>query len=240
MITLGEKPVWLNTQTFIKAKDDSQISYFRHAIESPSSYHFHQLHTTQTSGTLDVIDVSTGAGYHRIESNLSINQPQAKTTLNALMLPNRGSHIDWVSHLHHMAPECQSHINVKSLIGAGGYSSFFGKIFVNKNAQKTNTRMDNHHLHLFSTGRADSAPQFEILADDVQCTHGATIGQLDEQILFYLESRGIDQETARQLLIDAFIEDIIHTISQKSIHDYFKHTLYEEIATLLKGGCCGY
>ncbi len=236
VITLGEKPVWLNTHTFINAKDDAHVSYFRHVIESPLAYHFHQLHTAQTSGRLELMDISMGAGYHRIESNHLINQPHAKTTLNGLMLPERGAHIDWNSNLHHIAPECQSHVNVKSLIGAGGHSSFFGKIFVNKNAQKTNTRMDNHHLHLFNSGRADSAPGFEIMADDVQCTHGATVGQLDEQVLFYCESRGIDKEIARQLLIDAFIEDILHAIRPPPIHEYFRQTLYDQIATLLKGG----
>lgn len=150
------------------------------------------------------------------------------------MLPHSQEHIDWVSHLHHQASHCHSEQIVKSVIGDKGHSTFLGNITVKKDAQKTIAHMHNHNL-LLSKGKADTAPQLEIHADDVKCNHGATVGRLEDSALFYLQSRGIDEQQAKRMLIDAFVQEIFNQ-EDNIIEQHFSQKMQNRVKLMIKEG----
>ena len=122
----------------------------------------------------------------------------------------------------HAASSCFSDQEFKSVIEERARSSFSGHIIVRPNVVDTDAHQTNRNLLLSEHGQADSRPWLEIFADDVRCTHGATVGRLDDEALFYLQSRGIAADLARSMLIDAFIREVIDTVEPKSLRDHLK------------------
>ncbi len=143
----------------------------------------------------------------------------AEAVLNGLYMLRGNQHVDnfmWVEHTKENIP---SHELFKGILDEHASAAFTGRIYVHKEAQKTDAKQTNQNLLLSDTARANTRPQLEIYADDVKCTHGATIGQLDEQALFYLRSRGVDPIQARNLLIHAFASDITERIRIPQVLD---------------------
>ena len=132
--------------------------------------------------------------------------------LNGLYLTDGIQHIDNQTSIEHIAPNCPSHELYKGVLDGHSHGVFNGKVYVHPEAQKTDGKQSNNNLLLSPTARVDTKPQLEIFADDVKCTHGATVGRLDEVAMFYLNSRGIGPETARMLLTYAFAADVLETI----------------------------
>jgi len=133
-------------------------------------------------------------------------------TLNGLYLAAGDQLIDNHTRIDHVRPHCTSHELYKGILDGRARGVFNGKIHVYPDAQKTDARQTNKTLLLSGDAMIDTKPQLEIYADDVKCTHGASIGQLDEEQIFYLRTRGIDRESARQLLTYAFANDIVNRI----------------------------
>jgi len=146
----------------------------------------------------------------------------------ACLLKGR-QHVDTTLVAEHIAPACTSREMFKSAIDEEGRSVFQGKIIVRPNAQKTDARMATHALLLSETAEADNKPELEIFADDVQCGHGATAGDLDENLLFYLRARGIPEQQAQALLIQAFVGEAVEGIEHAGLRD----TLMAEVAAWL-------
>ena len=132
--------------------------------------------------------------------------------LNGLYLAQGSQHIDNHTFIDHARPHGSSREFYKGVLSGRSHGVFNGKIRVRKDAQKTDAKQTNKNLLLSEEALVDTKPQLEIFADDVRCTHGATIGQLDEDALFYLRSRGLGREDARSLLIHAFASDLISRI----------------------------
>ncbi|MBN9289122.1 MAG: Fe-S cluster assembly protein SufD [Gammaproteobacteria bacterium 39-13] len=234
-ISLTNEISLLNTQTFIKADANSQVNYYHYAEDSAKIYRFTHLNVHQGfSSQFQLKLLAHGANYHRLETTLSLLEPETKADCQGLMLPAAQEHIDWISRLHHQAPNCHSEQIIKSVIGHEGHSTFLGNITVKKDAQKTIAHMHNHNL-LLAKGKADTAPQLEIHADDVKCNHGATIGQLDETALFYLRSRGIDEQQAKKMLIDAFVQEIFSSEEFIEIEQHFIQKIHQRIEAMIKG-----
>ncbi len=147
-----------------------------------------------------------------VRNTLTINllEPNAVANIYGLYLNNKSV----VNHttINHLAPNCTSKQLYKGIIDKDCYASFEGKIYVDKCASKTVAEQTNRHLLLDKTARSHSEPHLEIYNDDVKCSHGATCGSLNEEQLFYLLSRGIDQESAKKLLVEAFANEIINLI----------------------------
>jgi len=129
----------------------------------------------------------------------------------------------------HVAPHCDSHELFKGILEGHARAVFSGRIFVHKGAQKTDAKQTNRNLLLSPTALVNSNPQLEIFADDVRCTHGSTVGELDELAIFYLRSRGIGEEAARSLLTYAFCADIVQRVKDKSVRRDLEEFLFRRL-----------
>lgn len=121
-------------------------------------------------------------------------------------------HVDHNTLVHHIEPNCESHQDYKGIFDDKAVGVFNGKVVVNKEAQKTNAYQSNNNILVSDKATINSKPQLEIFADDVRCTHGCTIGQLDEDALFYMKSRGIPHKEARALLMYAFANNVLESV----------------------------
>ncbi len=213
-----------NTVTEVFVDENAHIEHFKIQEESTEAYH-----------------VSTTQVYHRAHSNfisnaitfgglIVRNNPRAvldaegvESTLNGLYLGTGKQLIDNHTTIDHARPHCNSHELYKGVLDGNARGVFNGKIFVRLDAQKTDAKQTNQALLLSDNATIDTKPQLEIFADDVKCTHGATIGQLDDDALFYLQTRGIEKELARDILTYAFASDVIDRISIKELRDYCHH-----------------
>jgi Fe-S cluster assembly protein SufD len=151
-------------------------------------------------------------------------------TLNGLYLANGRQHVDNHTALDHAAPHADSHELYKGILNGASSAVFNGKIFVRKDAQKTDAKQTNKNLVLSENAVINTKPELQILADDVRCTHGATIGQLDAEALFYLQARGIGKTDARDLLIFAFARDVIDRISIAAVRAHLETALFESLS----------
>ena len=146
-------------------------------------------------------------------------------TLNGLSLASDEQLIDNHTTIDHAKPNCVSHELYKSILDGKSKGVFNGKIFVRKDAQKTDARQTNKTLLLSDDATMNTKPQLEIFADDVKCTHGAAIGYLDSDSIFYLRSRGIDEAAARNILTYAFANDVVNRILNEPIREYVNQIL---------------
>ena len=128
-------------------------------------------------------------------------------------------HADHQTFVEHIAPGCASRELYKGILDGSSHGVFNGKVYVDPLAQKTDGKQTNHSLLLSDHARVDTKPQLEIFADDVKCTHGATVGRLDENALFYMKSRGIGADNARALLTYAFAAEVLETIELDALRD---------------------
>lgn len=156
-----------------------------------------------------------------VRNNLRINMEGegAETSALGLFLLDKMQHVDSYTVIDHSQPHCTSNQYYKGVLDDASTGAFNGKIHVHPDAQKTEAYQTNNNILLTDTARMHTKPRLEIYADDVKCSHGATVGQLDEEALFYLQSRGIQKEESRLMLMDAFTWDVISKIKQPSLQD---------------------
>jgi Fe-S cluster assembly protein SufD len=139
--------------------------------------------------------------------------------LNGLYVPHGGQHVDNHTLIEHAEPRCTSRQLYKGVIDGGAHAVFNGRVIVRQDAQHTDAHQTNKNLLLSEGAEVDTKPQLEIFADDVRCTHGAAVGQLDEDAVFYIRSRGLDMQAARTLLTYGFMSDVINRITVASIRE---------------------
>jgi Fe-S cluster assembly protein SufD len=133
--------------------------------------------------------------------------------------------------VEHVAPNCFSRELYKGLLDGRSHGVFNGKVYVHPEAQKTDGKQTNNTLLLSPDAQVDTKPQLEIFADDVKCTHGATVGRLDEMALFYMKSRGVNADTAKRLLVYAFAAGVLETIEQAEVRDWLERVTLERFVT---------
>jgi len=131
--------------------------------------------------------------------------------------------VDNHTRIDHIAPHCTSDENFKGILDGHGRAVFNGRIVVHPDAQKTNAVQSNRNLMLSDQALVNTNPQLEIYADDVKCAHGSTVGQIDEETLFYFQTRGIDRATAQSLLVDGFAREIVRQIVDESVRTSVQH-----------------
>lgn len=178
------------------------------------------------AATYDSFVLGLGAGLSRNEIHASLVGPRATCHLNGAMLTDGSRHADTTTAIDHAAPHCASRQTYKSVLAGASRAVFQGRIHVHQAAQKTDGYQMNQALLLSPDAEMDSKPQLEIYADDVKCSHGATIGELDEAQLFYLRSRGVPAVEARAMLVQAFLADALELVS----HDALRGALEEATA----------
>ncbi|HVI91593.1 MAG TPA: SufD family Fe-S cluster assembly protein, partial [Dongiaceae bacterium] len=168
---------------------------------------------------------SLGAKLSRNEVDLDLAVTDGVARLAGITLARDAQHLDTTIRLNHSKPRGTSSQDFKSVVDARARSVFQGCIHVAPDAQKTDAQQVSRSLLLSSTASADTKPALEILADDVKCSHGATIGDLDEDSLFYLRARGVGEPEARRMLIEAFIGELIDHITVETARAYFRSAI---------------
>ena len=175
-----------------------------------------QVHQERSSN-VTARSVAIGGAIVRSEVNVALDGEGASTTLDGLFVLSGSQHVDNHTLIDHIRPHCDSLELYKGILDQNSRGVFDGTIIVRPDAQKTNSRQVNRNLILSENAIIDSKPTLEILNDDVKCSHGSTIGQLDPHQLFYLRSRGIPLEQARQLLIYAFASEMIELVESDEL-----------------------
>lgn len=184
------------------------------------------------SSELDHFSLTLGARLSRHEITSYLNGEHAITNVNAAALLGGTQHADFTSVINHQSPHCLSRQTVKNVLGGKSRGVFQGKIHVHQIAQKTDGYQMNQALLLSPQAEINAKPELEIYADDVKCSHGATVGQLDENAMFYLRSRGLSSELARALLIEAFLMDALAQISKEEIREIFVASMQSKQAEI--------
>jgi Fe-S cluster assembly protein SufD len=216
----GEDVYFTNVVTELVASEGANIEYVKLQRESLHAFHVHTLQLQLAkSSNVKSHTVNFGGRLVRNEVNAVLDGEGCECTLNGLSIVSGEQHVDNHTRIDHAKPHCASHELYKSILDGNAHGVFNGRIYVHPDAQKTDAKQTNQTLLLSENAVIDAMPQLEIFADDVKCTHGATVGQLDSESIFYLRSRGIDKDEARALLTYAFANDIIGRISVEPLRD---------------------
>lgn len=214
----GEAANFTNAVVEIDLKDGARLEHYK--VQRESAAAFHVATTAANLGpnsSYDSTSIIFGAQLSRHDIGVKMANEGAECWVDGLYVVSSGQHTDTHSVIDHQQPNCTSHQLYKGILDGKSRAVFNGKIFVRHGAQKTDAMQTNKNLLLSNEARVDTKPQLEILADDVKCAHGAAVGQIDEDELFYLETRGIHTELARNLLTYGFAEEVIGKIKIDSI-----------------------
>jgi len=230
-VSLGEAATFTNAVTEIFAGDNARLEHLKIQRENAASLHVATIECRQQrDSSVLTHSLSVGARLARHNIHLRLESQGCVSVLNGLYLADGERLVDHHTIADHLAPHCASHEFLHGILGGRARGVFNGRIFVHLDAQKTDARQTNRNLLLSDDATINSTPQLEIHADDVKCTHGATVGQLDDEALFYLRSRGIGENLARQMLIHAFASDIINRITIEPARAWLEKVLAERLS----------
>jgi Fe-S cluster assembly protein SufD len=219
-------PYFTNAVTELIAGENAVVDYTRIQKEADHGYHVGILQVEQgRSSSVTTHTISLGARLDREEARAVLNGEGAEALLHGLYVIGGHQHVDNHTLIDHAKPHCASREVYKGVLDGHAGGVFNGKIAVRKDAQKTDSKQSNKNLLLSDNATINTKPQLEIFADDVKCTHGATIGQIDPEAVFYLRSRGIGLAEARNLLIQAFANDILDRIKFGPLRASLRETL---------------
>ena len=203
-----------NAVTEVVLAENARLDHYKVQHESDEAFHIATMQVRlERDSNFSSHAITLGAALGRNEVNAYLNATGCECTLNGLYLAAGQQVVDNHTRIDHAQPHCASHELYKGILDDEARGVFNGKIYVHQDAQKTDAKQTNKTLLLSQDAVINTKPQLEIFADDVKCTHGATIGQLDDESLFYLRSRGIGVEEARAILTFAFANDIIRRIA---------------------------
>ena len=206
----GDGVYWTNAVTEMVVGDGARADLYRIQRESERACHVGTTHAHQgRDSVVNVHPVSFGAALARHDIAVVLDGEGGRCLLNGLYLGNGSQHVDHHTVIDHAKPHCESHEYFNGVIDDRARSVFAGRIVVRPGAQRTDSKQTNNNLLLSTEARADSQPQLEIYADDVKCTHGATLGPIDEKALFYLASRGLGGDEGRAMLTYGFGAEIL-------------------------------
>jgi Fe-S cluster assembly protein SufD len=225
----GEGVHFTNAVTEIVCGENSIVDHYKLQIDSPEAFHISTIQVQQARNSVFTSrSLAFGAALARTEIN-AVLETGSECTLNGLYLVDGSRHIDTRTTIDHAKPHANSHELYKGILSGTSSAVFNGKIIVRKDAQKTDAKQTNKNLVLSENATINTKPQLEIFADDVRCTHGATVGQLDADSIFYLQSRGIGRADARTMLIEAFAREIIDAIKIDSLREQALQLLKENL-----------
>jgi len=227
-VSLGEGATLSNAVTELIAGENAQVEHYMIVREGEQSYNFSTLriqqgraakvatHSLLLSGALvrnNVHPVLAGEG--------------SECLINGLFMANGRQHMDNYMLVEHASPHCDSRQFYNGILNGNSHGVFHGRIIVHKDAQKTDAKQTNRNLLLSDEAQIDTKPQLEIYADDVKCTHGATIGRVDENALFYLRSRGLDEASARHVLLLAFANECLERMNSQPVRDHLERLVVD-------------
>ena len=219
-----------NVITEIVVDENSHVELYKIQSESTGSFHINRTQAEQKSGSeFTVYTASFGGAITRNDLNTVLDGENCTANLYGLYIIDGNQHVDNHTLIDHSKPHCQSNELYKGVLDGKSRGVFNGKVFVRKDAQKTNAYQSNKAILLSKDALIDTKPQLEIYADDVKCSHGAAIGQLDEESVFYLRSRGVGEEKARDILIRAFANDVFDLIDNEALHYHLNELVFEKL-----------
>lgn len=221
-----------NAVAEIEIGNGAHVDHFKVQQESTEAFH---VGTTQVRQGRDSVyhsfSYAAGAALSRTNVYTKLAGEAAEVRLNGLYVLDGTQHADHQTFVEHLSPACASRELYKGILDGSAHGVFNGKVYVDPIAQKTDGKQTNHALLLSEQARVDTKPQLEIFADDVKCTHGATVGRLDQASLFYMKSRGIGAEHARALLTYAFAAEVLETLEIDTLREGLEAQVFERFIT---------
>ncbi|MEN8207025.1 MAG: Fe-S cluster assembly protein SufD, partial [Pseudomonadota bacterium] len=229
-VALNDATSLINTITEIMLDENAALTHYKLEQEGAAATHIGGLYVRQDRNShLDAHSIALGGRLVRNELQVDLNGRGAECALNGLTLTHHQQHVDNNTRIEHHQPQATSNEWYKSILDDRSRTVFSGRIVVQPGAQQTQAQQSNHSLLLSNEAEADARPQFEIYADDVQCRHGCTAGELDANALFYLRSRALDEDTARSLLVYAFAADVLDRMRLDPVRHYLEQQLAERL-----------
>jgi Fe-S cluster assembly protein SufD len=219
-----------NTVVEIVIQENAHVHHYKLQNESPDAFHVSTAYARiPRSATYSNHYFGFGAKLTRNNVHTVLDGETAECTLNGLFLPMNAQHMDHHTLIDHASPHCNSHELYKGILLDDARGVFSGKIVVRKDAQKTDAKQASNNLLLSKNAVIDTKPQLEIWADDVKCTHGATIGRMDEEALFYLRSRGVPLAEARNILSIAFASELVSRVSNAALREHLDSIIHHRL-----------
>lgn len=229
-VSIGESAAFCNTATELVVGENAVVSHYMIEREHRQAFNVSTLRIQQgRSANVASHSVLLGGGLVRNNVHPVLAGEGAECLINGLFIGNGKQHLDNYMLVEHASPHCASRQFYNGILDDQAHGVFHGRIIVHKDAQKTDAKQTNRNLLLSDDARIDTKPQLEIYADDVKCTHGATIGQIEENALFYLRSRGIDEVSARKLLLLAFANECLDRMAPSSARDQVEKLIREHL-----------
>ena len=229
-VAAGGAGYFTNAVTELVAGDHAVVELLKFQDEAPDAFHLATLHGKfGRASNVRVHSFALGAKLSRNSIRTNLAGEGLECILNGLYLTRGEQLADHHMIVEHAQPHCASHEYFNGILDDRSKGVFHGRILVHPISQKTDAKQTNKNLLLSDDATADTKPQLEIYADDVKCTHGATIGQLNDESIFYLRSRGIGPETARRMLIHAFAGEIIERIRHEAAREELNHLVWERL-----------
>ena len=233
-VSLGGLAAFSNAVTELVAAENAIVSHLLAERENPVSFNVSTLRIEQARGArVDSHSIPTGGGLVRNNVHTVLNGEGAECLLDGLFTGAGHQHLDNYMLVEHAQPRCSSRQFYNGILAGSARGVFHGRIVVAKDAQKTDAKQTNRNLLLSANARIDTKPQLEIYADDVKCTHGATIGQMDAAQLFYLRARGIAEADARNLLLYAFAAESLDRMANPVVREFAETLIRARIAELV-------
>ncbi len=225
-VSLGSGKAFTNSLTNIRLSQDSSVQYVKIQQENTETFHIASTVIAQERGSrMTHRVVTTGGALVRNLIRMDLNGEGIESTLDGVYITNGSQHVDNRTVIHHAKPNCATHELYKGILDGKSTGVFNGKIIVHPDAQKTDAKQSNKNLLLSPEATMNTKPQLEIFADDVKCTHGATIGKLEDESLFYLRTRGIGKDQAKNMLTYAFAGEIVERIRHDATREYLDNLL---------------
>jgi Fe-S cluster assembly protein SufD len=234
-VSLGGVPAFCNTATELIAGDSTAVSHYMIEREDTQAFNVSTLRIQQgRHSNIASHSVLIGGAIVRNNVHPVLAGEGGECLINGLFIGNGRQHLDNYMLVEHAQPHCGSRQFYNGILDGSAHGVFHGRIVVHKDAQKTDAKQTNRNLLLSDRAQIDTKPQLEIYADDVKCTHGATIGQIEENALFYLRSRGIDEVSARRLLLMAFASECLDRMKEGPARTHVETLIHGHLVNLAK------
>ena len=228
--SLTDNPVLTNSVTEIFASKRAIVDYYKVQNDNENASLIDHTYINQKQEShASVHTFSFGGKLTRNNLNFYQNGERIDSTLKGVTIIGDKQHVDHNTLVHHIEPNCESHQDYKGVFGDSATGVFNGKVVVDKEAQKTNAYQANNNILLSDKASINSKPQLEIFADDVKCSHGCTIGQLDDNALFYMRTRGIPEKEAKALLMYAFTNNVLDSVKIPELKQRINKLIAEKL-----------
>ena len=220
----------INSLTEINCEKNSQLDYFKIIDEQEDGYHLSLSNIRLSkSSAFNLFSWDSGANISRNNINVDLVEENASVNLNTLFSPNEKLHIDNQLKIVHIGEKCESSLDYRGILKDQSTGVFGGTVYVDQEAADTQSNMTNRNLLLSDHARINTKPVLEIYNEDVQCTHSATSGRLDEEKLFYIQSRGIGESDAMNILIQSFASELVEKIKNSQMKRIFQEYLFQKL-----------